>query len=772
MLRFWLVCCLCTSSMTAARCLAQEADGEERPCDLPPFDQVVLDAANENAVLQVELLDFPERRVPAQPLGDLNIRLIADPTRAFDVSWQNIKQVILFEEFLLSEASRLSAAGDFDEAFDYYARLLRDYPELPGLNDAVNAYLKRNALALVESQNYDRALAVLSTLYERAPNTAGIRQLVDTVCSKMIQEQLRAKNYASARAVLQVWQDQFRGLNSPAVAAWEQRFTAAAERQIAEARQQSDAKDYLAAGKSITLARDIWPDIHEADKLLAQVQAQYPAVTVGVFEASPSKPDRRIDDWASLRTSELREPMLAKLIGLGTEGGIYQSSFGGWQSNAAGTRMTLKMSRDSRSAAGSSPSATEIARCLLNMADRHRPEFNPDFAAAVAAISVDGPDTVHIDWKHPGVRPEAWLQQPLTESAATWANSRWRVADDTSKTRIFEANGTQSAGAPWLRSIVEQTLADDRSAVEALVRGEIDVLDRVPPWQLARLQSVNGVRVVRYAAPTVHALLLNPESELLQLREFRRAISFAIPRERILKQVLLGGGDAPGFTAVTGPFPAGMSLDDPIRYAYNNHIEPRPFEPRLGAVLASVAWAKILNPSGKDEEAAEREPQPIPTLVLAHPADPVARLASESIQIQLTRAGIPIKLAEFTADELVAGKVDYDLRYAELAVWEPVADARALLGPTGLAGALCSAYLESTLNSLANVTNWKDARAHLAEIHDIVHHDLPLIPLWQTVNFFAYRDNLLHVGAAPVTLYQNVDQWRLGVEQTVAGGAE
>ena len=54
--------------------------------------------------------------------------------------------------------------------------------------------------------------------------------------------------------------------------------------------------------------------------------------------------------------------------------------------------------------------------------------------------------------------------------------------------------------------------------------------------------------------------------------------------------------------------------------------------------------------------------------------------------MQLDRAGIPIKLREFSADELLSGGVDCDLRYAELAVWEPLTDARTLLGPGGLAG--------------------------------------------------------------------------------------
>jgi ABC-type transport system substrate-binding protein len=181
--------------------------------------------------------------------------------------------------------------------------------------------------------------------------------------------------------------------------------------------------------------------------------------------------------------------------------------------------------------------------------------------------------------------------------------------------------------------------------------------------------------------------------------------------------------------------------------------------------LASVAWSKVLDPKGQ----GNIELAPMPKLVLAHPADPVARVACETIQLQLGKSGIPIELVEFTADELLAGKVDYDLRYAELAVWEPVADARALLGPGGLAGELGSPYLTAALRELDDATNWKDVRAKLSEIHDVAHHDLPLIPLWQTVNYFAYRTAVHGIGAAPISLYQNVDQWQVGEDNTVAG---
>ena len=69
---------------------------------------------------------------------------------------------------------------------------------------------------------------------------------------------------------------------------------------------------------------------------------------------------------------------------------------------------------------------------------------------------------------------------------------------------------------PWLRTIVEQTMPDDQTAVDALVHGEIDVLDRVPPWQVERLRAAKDIRVDSYGLPTVHVLVLNPDQAALE----------------------------------------------------------------------------------------------------------------------------------------------------------------------------------------------------------------------------------------------------------------
>jgi ABC-type transport system substrate-binding protein len=323
--------------------------------------------------------------------------------------------------------------------------------------------------------------------------------------------------------------------------------------------------------------------------------------------------------------------------------------------------------------------------------------------------------------------------------------------------------------------VVERNMADDEAAVSALLAGEIDVLDRVPPWHIERLRKVEAVRVQSYCLPTVHVLIPNHERPLMAKREFRRALCFGIDRKWIVERVLLAGTALPGFDVLSGPFPTGTSLSDPVRYAYNDQVAARPFEPRLAAILATVAWASVQTSDAKENEEEEKEdkaPLPdLPELLLAHPNDPIARIACQSIQAQLVRAGIRVQLQEFSAEDLLAGRVECDFRYAELAIWEPVVDARRIMGAGGLAGDLNSPYVDAALRRLDEATNWNDVRARLAELHEIAHHELPVIPLWQTVNFFAHRKSLSGVGDAPVSLYQNIDEWATATGGDVASTA-
>ncbi len=634
---------------------ATRPPAKQKLLDRSPFDEIILNKANGGATVEVLPLSLPQRPLTTIPKsGTLKVRLLDRPTEDFAVAWSSVAQLRVFEQILLDEAQRLVAAGKFDEAYDYFDRLRTDYPNFPGLDDAICDYLQRNALALYQDKQSDRALAMLLTLYQRNPSYAGLTNAVPAVAGEIIQRYLREGKFGAARRVLDLWQKQFGGVAAKEAADWQHRFESAASREVADANRLLTQKQYIQARKALGRALSIWPSLDSATNTLAQLQREFPFVTVGVLEAAPHQPAWRIDDWASLRAARLTERLLAQEDDFGTEGGVYGSPFGKWALDETGRNLTLKLA-----STDGGLTTDALSRFLLSMATHGNPNYRSDFASLLGSVSVERGNAVTLHLRRVHVRPEALLQVP-PPGAANRAGA-YSVAAYSPDQVVFDARKSESRPT-GPQAIVEQTMPSDEAALTALQTGEIDVLDRVPPWQVARLRELPDVHVASYKLPTVHVLIPNLKRPLLAQREFRRALCFGINRQWIVERVLLGGDTIDGFQAISGPFPAGASLNDPIRYGYNDQIAPRPFEPRLAAILATVAWANVQKDASKNKNKSEISN--IRALTLAYPNDPVARVACQSIQAQLVREDIPITLREFTADELATrqGRLRFAIR--------------------------------------------------------------------------------------------------------------
>src|SRR5262249_5808325 len=117
--------------------------------------------------------------------------------------------------------------------------------------------------------------------------------------------------------------------------------------------------------------------------------------------------------------------------------------------------------------------------------------------------------------------------------------------------------------------------------------------------------------------------------------------------------------------------------------------------------------------------------------------------------------GVTVNLKEQSAN----ANEPYDLRYAELAVWEPLIDAHRLFGSGGLVGNP-SSYMSLALRELAQTEDWTDVLPKLREIHRLAHEELPIIPLWQLADHFAYHRDVKGIGPNCASLYQNIEEWQ------------
>ncbi len=730
----------------------------------PPYDVITLDEHNDNRVLKVFPLDLPDRRKP-DPLpirGQITVRKIDEPESEYVILWNSVERIDLFHELVLAQADELVGSGEFERAYDYFEYLRDNDPQLPGLEESIDAYLYEEAKVSHAGGEYEDALAVLRQLHERNPEWPSLGNALGMVTDKLVERYVASNDYWTARQML-------RNLNAlrpdhEVVSKWEGRFrdeAAALLEQGRAAQKAGKLREAHAAGRRLMT---VWPDLPGGREFIDSIQKQHPRVVVAVTMPAGRLEPGRIHDWASLRSSRLVCRPLMEFVGRGSEGGEYFCPFGTMAIRELGLQLAFAMDPERSRALGAGDlTGYDLARKLLTMADPRDPAYRPNWATLAKRVSVADVFGVEVALRRPHVRPEALLRSVVLDSVGASAESAssgravslgpYLVESRSEEEVVYLANPAYTLGAEQPKEIVERYCRKGTQAVRWLERREIDVLDRVNPWDLDEMKAIDGVAVEPYSLPAVHCLIPNLSRPFTGRRAFRRALVYGIHREGILNH-LLRGDRRPGCQVVSGPFSPGTSPDDPLDYGYDQTLEPRGYEPPLAIALAQVALsevAEIMQKRGVD--VAE-----IPEIVIAHPAHQIARVACASIQRQLELVQIPIVLRELP--EGVPDRIpdDVDLLYAELTLSEPVVDAGRLLGEGGICGS-SSSFMSQALRRLDQATDWAQVTDRLRAIHWLAHKETTVVPLWQLTDHFAYQESLEGLGAEPVSLYQNVERW-------------
>ena len=131
-----------------------------------------------------------------------------------------------------------------------------------------------------------------------------------------------------------------------------------------------------------------------------------------------------------------------------------------------------------------------------------------------------------------------------------------------------------------LEAVVFRPITDANTRVAEMLSGGIDVMVEVPPVALPQFRGAN-YQVHEQAGPHVWFLILNAlEGPFADVR-VRQAANYAINREAIVRDVLEGTA-----TVAAGPTPPAFA------WAYNNDLEPYPYDPDRARALIAEAGAE------------------------------------------------------------------------------------------------------------------------------------------------------------------------------------
>ncbi|MCO8124150.1 ABC transporter substrate-binding protein [Stieleria sp. TO1_6] len=758
---------ICPRAATAQLLTYAESGQPENPglglLQEEPHDIIYLTAASGGGWAKVRLL--PIREMPAKPSGSLRFEILGFETDEFAAKWSDIERIDFWEKRLERETADRIAKNDFSGAYPFLSILIRDYPNRPGLKQLRTNFLWRNAIQRAQGKQRAESLAMLEELHRYNPQfeQSDVLKAISATTGALMQSMVDEGDLDNAQQLLARLRNDYKNYDLAAISKWDGVFLQMANKKRAEAIEAARAKDYRTARQLARESLYLKPDIEGGRELVRKIDEIYPLVSVGVLQSARVYDPVRLDNWAARRAGRLLYRNLFEIQGAAPEGGEYDFLFG----TAETTPDRLGLDLILQTAKLPNPlNKIEVDVLADQLARRTDPDsetyFSP-WAASVIGIGIDGPSRIETVLRRPHVLPTCLLQINVD---ASWFGGEQggptgdyridSVTDELTRFVLTDQARQASKDNNKPREIVEVKCTSGSEAVSKLLQGEIDVLDQLFPADAIALKSRRDIKVVQYPLPTIHMLVPCSDHAFLADKNFRRALLYGINREDILKGELLENKESEGCRVLSGPFPAGTGEDDPLGYAYDTSILPRRFEPSLAQLL--VALSKNLK-----EAEAKRKDQPAPKLRplrLAFPADNLSRVACEAIRSQWELIGLEVELVQLPIGRSYPDPDTADIVYVSAAIWEPIIDARRLLGPRGLAK--CEDQLIGLgLRRLEEAMNWREVRDRLLVLHSISHHELPVLPLWQMVDSFAYRTNLTGMGNRLVNLYQNAGNWRL-----------
>ena len=730
--------------------------------DEEPFDIVTLKPEATGRSVKVAPLEFADRKIPTgvKETDKLEVTIMLFPTRRYEVAWKDIGRIWLFEQMILARAKKLVDDKNFGEAFEHLNFLFVNYPRTPGLQILRQDFLFKSAEDMSRQNRLAHTMAVLEELHRSFPNFQAekVRGLITDVSGKLIDSYFQKKDLSAARTMINRLAKDYQDNPLPVVEQWKGRFLDLASEYKAKAIEYRDKKEYLAARREATKMLDIEPQIEGGKELLRDLLKEYPVVRVGVFQTAEKPDTAAIANWPAFRSGQLISRPLFEFRSTGPEGGQYRFSLGSFQQSD--DRLELDMTIQNPGQVGV-PNSLDLSQSFLRRATIGKPDYVPGWAAIFDSVSVAGPERLKMRFRRPHVLPQAFLQWPI--EAIGEGNLPMGVLY---KPKSKEGNiqrfewASNTKGADFQPMEIHEILYEDPSqAINDLLRGEIEAIDRLFPADASKLQASivsKTINVESYALPTVHMLVPRTSNPYLDDREFRRALLYAINREGILKGEILGNADAEQSRVISGPFPRGVTENDPIAYAYNTSVDNLAYDPRLAKVLMLITTSKL-----KMQYEKRKEPvPPIPKMTLGVPNYEAARVAGQAIIEQWKLIGVQADLAVLDKVPAPGEMPNIDILYLTASIWEPATDAERLFGIGGPAESN-NQFIVQVLGGLSASRNWREVRQSCQDLHALVAAHLPVLPLWQVGESFAYRGEINGVTKKPLGLYQDLQKWRV-----------
>lgn len=198
-----------------------------------------------------------------------------------------------------------------------------------------------------------------------------------------------------------------------------------------------------------------------------------------------------------------------------------------------------------------------------------------------------------------------------------------------------------------------RALPDPNTRALALEKGEIDFTCDPPYNELERLRKVEGLKVELNQTARTYIIQMNLNEAPFNDVKVRKAMSYAIDRESIVKNVLFDCG-----AAAKGPYMPGMAWT-------NENLKGYPYDPtKAKQLLTEAGWQ-----DSDGDGIVDKDGKPMKITLMTYPERPGLPPMAQAVQAQFKKIGIDLKteIMANTAMTEITAKGKWDMKMSAFA---------------------------------------------------------------------------------------------------------
>lgn len=755
-----------------------------------------------------------ERVKRMKELQRLVVTLVGDQLTEYSLPMSAIDHILLFEDLMLLRVDELIKEGDIRKAYELLLNVER---EIPNWEKSVPRFerllLAESTIRANEGDAY-AALALLDEAAARNLQNPELRPRFGQIVGPMIQDAMDEEDYRKVRYLISRIEKVVP--DHELIPQTKGRLQELVLSLLGTSEQHYQKRDFPAAAKLAWKASTVLPLQGNEKATFSRIVARHQVLKVGVEDSDNDKQIFPVPQESRERLTELIEVPLFEPSAADELTYFRSSYFEIWDPADLGREVIFSL-RETRPHWQSQPvlSANTVAEALGHRIDESSPFFSSRLASFVKEISVRSPTQLRIRFSRVPLNIESLLRFPVTglplrnaaentdtpamETVAASAaeasdgnggekplipavlSTRFRKASSDDTGRLFLRTTPEPDGLDGsqyhIAEVQEIRFSSRDKLLQSMIRGELDYLPHLLPSEIDAFKASSEFVTKQYAIPMTHVIAFNPMSDRIVNAQMRRALSFAVNREGILKSIVLKD-DAMKYGRPTS---AAWHLES---YATEPNEVPPAYNIRLAYALRFAAERQLqlaeltkLTDAARAEAKKKKEtfdPEKfrtetkvdyvkLPRLRFVVEPEPTCIAAAERIMLYWQKIGFEVDLVrgDQPGEPLTDG--EWDMCYRRVRMEEPLLELWPLLANDNSLDmnrlGMFPDWMRQELINLDYASSFQDAQTRLFTIHNHISAEAFLIPLWEVDDFAVWRKSVIGMPDRPLSSYQNVERW-------------